>query len=493
MKGILLACVGALVVATVLLYRTLPDRRSPVPVLTWVTDDDQVRRETVALFGRWLAAKGLPPIDLRIDLRDNTPTGPSKALIQGVSGVGDDLLDLYVSQLESFQKAGVLRDVTDLAGRGGYGADRTYPAIRSDLVLGDRQYGFPRAVDTTMIWLNRATFERYGIAEPPVRWNWDQFEELGRRFVAAANPPGTRHRVYFLNRVWLPVLRRGLGLSTFNETLTRCTLDDPRNAEVLRRVYRWTVRDRLLPTQAEQYALVADATGFDSSFALFATGRFAMIYEGLWAIIRLRPRGEFRLGAVEPFNSGFPNADIGSGAVAIYAGSPHPELATLFLQFLTSEPFNRFVARTGDSMPPLPTYGKTAAFLHPPGHPGEDGARAAFSKAAAEIGVGASKSPFILPSEVDRIDREEFEQVLADRISPEAAARAAAERIDAVIAINVREDPSLRALFAERSEIQRRIDALRASGRPIPAAWISDPFRLAYDRAQGRLGKEEAQ
>ena len=492
MKRVFLICLGALIASSILLVATLPGHRSAIPVLTWVTQDDPVKRATAALFPVWLAGQGLPPAAVTIDNAniEATPTGPPKELIQGVSGVGGDLLDVYMNQMELYQATGMLADVTDVARQEGFGPDATYPAVRGDFVLQGRQYGFPRSVDVTMCWINRDTFDRYGIAEPPHRWNWDQFEELGRRFVAAANPPGARERVFFINRVWPPLLRRGLGLSTFNETLTRCTLDDPRNAEVLRRLYRWTVVERLMPTQDEQYALVADASGFDSSFSLFASGRFGMIYEGLWALIRLRPRGDFRLGVVEPFTGGFPNTEMGGGAVAVYAGSRHPEIATRFLQFLTSQPFNLLVARSGDSLPPVPAYAATDAFLNPSGRPGEKGVQEAFARGGREIGIAASRSPFVLPSVVNRIDTEEIEAMLARRLSPEDAGRITAERINAEIAYTLRRDPALRRLYGERQEIQRRIDAGRAAARPVPAAWISDPFHLAYYRAHGWLERE---
>ena len=494
MKQIFLTCLVGLIAASALLLWTLPEKQGKVPILTWVTDNDAMRHDTIALFHAWLAKQRLPPIDLRITAMDKTPYqgGASKGLIQGVSGVADDMTDIYLNQLEMFQTTGMLLDVTATARREGFGPEMTYPGIRGDFIIEGRQYGFPRSVDVTMCWVNRDTFARYGIPEPPLRWNWEQFEELGRKFVAAANPPGTRQRIFFLNRVWLPVLRRGLGLSGFNETMTRCTLDDPRNAEVLRRLYRWTVTERLMPTVAEQYSLVADATGFDSSFALFASGRFGIIYEGLWALIRLRPMADMRLRAVEPFSGGFPNTEVNGGPVAIYAGSRHPELAFEFLRFLTSEPYNLLVARSGDSLPPVPAYAKTQAFLHPSDRPGEQGVQAAFATAAGEIGIGASKSPFVLPSIVFRIDKEESEAVLADRISPEMGARATAARINAEIALTVRHDAALQRLFTQRLEIQRHIDAHRAAKMPVPEAWISDPFYLAYYRAHGWLEKENA-
>jgi multiple sugar transport system substrate-binding protein len=325
--------------------------------------------------------------------------------------------------------------------------------------------------------------------EPPDRWDWDQFETMGKRFVAAANPPGTRHRIYYLNRIWLPVLRRGLGLSEFNETMTRCTLDDPRNVEVLRREHRWTVEDRLMPTLEEQYSLVSDASLYQSNFSLFATGRFAIMYEGLWALIRLRPRGDFRLRVVEPFNSGFPNVQFACGEVGIYAGSKHPELAYRFLQFLASEPFNLLVARSGDSLPPVPKYASTPEFLNPKGRPGERGIQQSFAKAANELGIAESKSPFALPSVVFRVEMEENEAMLADRKTPGEAAKAEADRVNEEISLTLRQDAGLRDLYAKRLKIQAQIDALRAAGKPVPAAWISDPFALVYYKAHGWLAE----
>ena len=494
MKGAFLVSLGALGAASAFLYWSRPERKSTLPVLTWVTTDDPVKRETAALFMKWRAAQGLPPCEMQIDHASgmmSSETAPPKQLIQGIAGLGGDLMD--VSFLEVFQKSGMLTDLTAAARRGGFGVDQTYPAIRNDFLVDGRQYAFPRNVDVEMCWVNRDTFRRYGIPEPPTRWNWDQFESLGKRFVAAANPPWSHRRGFFLSSLEPVVLRRGLGLATFNETMTRCLLDDPRNVEVMRRLYRWTVEERLMPTEAEQRELASsDTNELNGALSGLASGQFGMIYHFLWALIELRPMGDLNLKVVEPFTSGFPNTQIGGGGVAVFARSRHPELAFQFLRFLTTEPFNLLVVKSGDGLPPIPAYAKTDAFLHPPGHPGERGAQEAFAKAGSEIGIAMSRSPFVPFTVMQRVDIEEMEAMLADRISPEEAARASAERINDEIATTVREDPALARLFAERVEVQKQIDARRAAGRPVPAAWISDPFYLAYYRAHGWLEKEVA-
>ena len=489
MKRVFLLFFLGLSALSAVLYWTRPENHSTEPVLYWMTQNDPVKRETVKEFRQWLIDQGLPPVEVRID---NSNQDITKKLVQGVSGVGGDLIDLYLCELELMQATGMLSDVTEIAPPNGYGFATTYQAIRADFMVGDRQYGYPRNVDVTMCWVNRDTFARYRQPEPPRQWNWDEFEERGKRFVAAANEPGTRHRVYFINRVWPPVLRRGLGLSVFNETMTRCMLDDPRNVEVLERIRRWTIDEKLMPTMEDQAAMAADGTAFDSSFGLFAAGRFAMIYEGLWALIRLRPLGDFKLGAAEPFTGGFANTEIASGAVAVYEGSKHKELARQFLRFLASERFNLLVARSGDSLPPIPSYAKTAAFLHPPGFEGDWEAKEVFARAGTTQGIAQSKSPFVLPSVVMKIDGDMTQVVLAGRMTAAEAARAETDRINAEIALTIQQDPALHREYDRRVALQHRLDARRAAGQPVPAAWISDPFFLVYYRAQGWLEPEAA-
>jgi hypothetical protein len=45
-------------------------------------------------------------------------------------------------------------------------------------------------------------------------------------------------------------------------------------------------------------------------------------------------------------------------------------------------------------------------------------------------------------------------------------------------------------LYEERLELQRTIEARRAAGQAVPAAWVTDPFHQAYYRAHGWLEEE---
>lgn len=487
-KRTLLACLLVLTAASALLYWTQPGSHGSRPVLYWITQDDANKQAVVTTFHEWLAAEHLPDIDLRID---NSNQDPTKKLVQGLSGVGADILDLYSYEIDLFPSTGMLADLTDDAKRLGFSPAATYPAIYDDLVTDGRQYTFPRNAGGSLIWVNRATFAQYGIPLPPVRWNSDEFEALGKKFVAAANPPGTRQRIYFINGLLSrDVLRRGLGLANFNETGTRCTLDDPRNTKVLERMRRWVVDERLMPSKEENAAMAADLSGFGSMFSHFTSGRFGMIYCGHWAFIMLRPRGTFQLSAVEPPQDGFPNTEMGGGGIGIYAHTRHREEALRFMQYLASDPFNRLIVRLADSLPPVPRYAEMDEFLHPPGRQNEWGVHGAFAQAARETGILVSKSPFVIQSVVYRMELEAYESVLAGRLTPQQAAQHTADRINAEIALTISHDDRQRARYEERLVLQRRIEAKRAAGEKVPAAWVTDSFHQAFYKAHGWL--EEA-
>ena len=487
MKRAFLITLILLSLASAALYWTVPGRRTDIPVIYWITQDDENKRATVAAFHQWLKDEHLPPVELRID---NTNGEQTKKLVQGLSGVGSDILDLYGFEADLFPATGMIQDVTEDAKRLGFSPAATYPSLAPDFITNGRQYGFPRNAGVTLCWVNRATFAKYHIPEPPMRWTMDEFEALGKKFVAAANPPGLRERVYFTNLLPREMLRRGLGLATFNETDTRCTLDDPRNAQILERVRRWTLVDHLMPSREEGEAMVADISGDGSMFSHFTSGRFGMIYVGQWALIILRPRGSFELRVVEPPMDGFVNTDMGGGAVGVYANSKHLKESIRFLQYLTSPHFNNLIARIADGLPPVPKYAETEEFLRPPNHPNEWGSAAIFAQEARETGITQSKSPFVLQSIYYRADKEATETMIAGRMTAVEAAKAMGDRINQEIQLRINRDPELRKLYDERVRIQAQIDERRAAGKPVPAAWINDPFHLAYYRAHGWLEPE---
>ncbi|MCX7016255.1 MAG: ABC transporter substrate-binding protein [Candidatus Sumerlaeota bacterium] len=483
MKRVFSFVFATLVLASAATYLASPDLGAGVPVLYWVTDPNPARDEQVALFQKWLEKNHYPRMELRLDVSNNND---SKKLIQGVSGVLGDIVD--TGPMLYYEAVGFLEDMTDAARRLGFEASKTYPALEPDLTVNGRLYRFPCNVTANVFWVNKETFRKYGVPLPPKTWDFETFERLGKEFVKAANPPGKRQKVFFTDRAnvnKLDIMRRSLGLSVYNETMTRCILDDPRNVECLRLLRKWTDEDHILPSAADEASFSTDQ-GYGGIIAqLFYTGNYAMFQGGRYFLILFRQFGKMDLGVVHMPCQEFDNATIATRAAVVYRGSPHKDLAAYFLAFLASDEYNMHIIKDGDSLPPIPAFTRTEAYLHPPDYPNEWEAHKEFAEVAETISITRSNSPFVVDSTYSRIEQETLDAVLAGLYSPEGAAPLAARRLNEEIQLSIKENHDLRDLYEQLTARQQEIDRLRAAGKKVPAHWLDNPFHKTYYALKG--------
>ncbi len=504
MRTIFAASSVVLAVAWLITGLTSPAVESEVPVIYWTTDPNPARIEQIARFHRWLVENGhvteggRPGCELRLDTASRGP----KQVVQGVSGVAADVMD---SDIGWFAELGLLENITEPARAMGFSVGDTWDGLAPQLTYEGRQYGFPCNAGTLGLLVRSEAFTDLGMEVPPETWDISTFERLGTEFVRRANAegdgaasgvdPGVNGQVYFCGSVggwaaerWLVTMHRGLGLSNFNETLTRSTLDDRRFAEVLELVRRWTFDLRLMPSPAESASFSSEAGYGGAELSLFTAGRFAMIPTGRYGLIRLREYAEPPALSFSQFpQEGMPNALISARAAGVYAGTRHRKWALLFMQYLASEPYNLHIVESADALPPIPRYAATEAFLDPPGHENEGTVHRRSARAAAEDGIAAISSPFVSGAVVAREKGAAFDRVMSGIATPEEAVRDAAARINARIDLNLTDDPQLKQRYDEAIERQQRIDAARQEGRPVPAEWIDNAFLRRYYEWQGWL------
>ncbi|MEO1235163.1 MAG: extracellular solute-binding protein [Planctomycetota bacterium] len=493
MKYVFVIGLLVLVAASVGLRLSFPDAQTARPVIYWVTDPNPAREEQAARFHEWLVAeghvddRGEPVVELRLDVANRDTT---KQVIQSVSGVGGDLMDLIGQEMYLFEAMGVIADVTDDAERLGFGPDQTYDAIAPQLMVHGRQYRYPANVGVALLWVNEEALRRFGLEPPAERWTWDEFEALGVAFRDRANPPGTpaREKRYLLNWISLPIMARSLGLSVMNETLTASALDDPRWVRTLETYRRWVYDLNIIPTADDTQAFATEQNYGGSALTLFGRGQIAMIAGGRHNLIQLRRYDQIDgLRVVEMPHAGFPNTTIETRGVALYADAKHPELAKLFLAYLASDTYSQTIVEDADALPPNPRLTTTDAYLRPEGREREWQAHGMFVRSADTIAIGKTFSPYILPPVMDRIRTEYEQSFLNNQLTAEEAARRTAEATDRRIADNLRRKPELRERFAQDLALQEKIDALKAAGEPIPEAWIKNVFHRAYYRHTGQL------
>ncbi|AHF94241.1 hypothetical protein OPIT5_09150 [Opitutaceae bacterium TAV5] len=478
MKTLFFSLLALLVAASVITWKLQPGQSSPHPVLHWMTASNPERVKQVALFHAWLERNGYPKFELKIDTSNNRL---EKIVIQGVSGVAGDIIEVQSGgPMRYLQSIGLLEDITGPAREMGFAPSATYDSIRSEITLDGRQYMFPCSISTELVLVNLDTFARAGIEPPPRSWDWATFEETGRRFVKAANPPGRRPTRFFINAVNTAQMQRSLGLDVFNETLSACILDDARNVRVLEKIRQWRDVDHILPT-AEDIASFSTESGYGgAAFQLFNSGNYAMVTTGRWALIQMREFGKLNLAVSNPPHAGYPNTLVTTRAAAIYAGSKHADLARYFLKFLASEDYGMHIVESADALPSEPLLSRTDAYLKPPAHPNEWRVHEAFADAAVSTAIGYSYSPFVVPSIVTRLLTNIESGFAAGIWSAEEAARLAVRQINGEIRRTLQEQPELREDHDRRAELQKKIDDLRAAGKPVPLSWIDNPFYRKY-------------
>lgn len=485
MKWVIVGVFALLCLATLAVSLTRERAIAEHPPVFMTGSPGPEMSERLEAFQKWQATRGGSAINLQLDAVNS---GMNKIIMQGVSGMAADILQANGSaDLGYFASIGLLADLGPYAKKGGYLPDRFLSAIRGEMLVEETQFGCPVSLYLLVTYINRATFEELGLEVPPPQINWEEFERRGKEFVAKANPPGQRPRRFFVSGVNTTALRRSLGLDSFNETLTRCTLDDPRNARVLDLIHRWTYKDRLIPSGTDMAALVSDGDAgvFGPRLYQFKIGNIAMITGGNYLTPALRRLGSIPLSVTMPPYAEFPNAILGAQMLTLYAGSKQPEAAVAYFEFLQSEEFYQTLLHNGDGIPTTKEQAHREEYLRPPDYPNEWGCNEEIVRSVEEAGFPYTVSPFVSFGVYNRIDNAAIDRFNTGLLTAKEAGERAAMEINDEIALNIKRRPALRKKHDELMTIQKEIEARRARAEKVPREWIRNPFLKAYYEYKG--------
>ena len=494
MRSIFGTVLAVLIGLSVYIMLTQPEQQSARPILYWKTDPNPQRYDQIELFHQWLIdnghvdASGGPVVELRVDTANTQST-----LIQAVSGVGGDIMDAGVF---AFQSMGVLTDLTEDAQAMGFGTETTYPSVRSLLTADGRQYGYPCNAGSVGLWSNADTFKQYDLEAPPEIWDPDTFERIGKAFVKRANAGRPRQEVFFCQSMasgWtgprmIAAMHRSLGLDDFNETLTRCTLDDERYIQVLERLHKWTYEDHLFPSAAEEASMASEAGYGGSELSHLQHGKYGMILSGRWCLIRIREfphQPQLSLSRFPQWE--FQNMVSHARCATLYAGSDKKEYAKLFFAFLADSSYNRYIVEGADGLPPNPRVALAdPGFANPKDHPNEGSVHARELEWTRTISIGQPFCPYYKETG-GNWKQYGLDMLFNDKGTAEEAARETANRINAAIDLTVAKNPRLRERYEADVALQEKIDARKRDGRKIPRDWIRNPFHLKYYESKGLL------
>ncbi len=269
------------------------------PRLVWSTDDNPARRVQSRLFREWRIRTYGSAVDIVADPSNRDIT---KTIVQCVAGAGPDVIEAYgPAELEQFVLAGVAKDVTEQAKAEGFGVERVFPAARSSIALGGRQYAFPCNVGYIVLLYHRDLFREAGVVEPSEYkdgWTIEQMVEASKR-VMAADPSGRRVGIMGLG-AWGMALSGGG--TFFNAEGTASVFNSPRTVAALRAYQGLMYVHRVMPTPAETASMAsaggsnmnADAASASAS-SLFAAKVTAMVTDGRWSYVSLASRNRDRV------------------------------------------------------------------------------------------------------------------------------------------------------------------------------------------------------
>lgn len=356
-----------------------------------------------------------------------------------------------------------------------------------------RQYGYACNLAAAALLGNVDLFRKYGMNPPPEEWTPDQFEAMGTEFVRRANRGKPHREVSFTGPMPLVILpiARSEGADVFNETMTAPTLTAPAFVKALSRYHRWVSELHLIPTTAEIAAESANMSGVNGTAGpQLVSGHYAMILTGHYINMDLRRfrHAPVNLRFVQFPEYGFKNLILTSRNTAIYKGSKHKDLAKLFLLFLAGKDDNELIIHGSDGLPPNPKWAEgNPDYLAPKGRENEGDLHKNELKWALSIAIPQSRSPYY-PLDDNKIEYA-CERVSGGLSTPKEALELANRSIEQSIREMVHDVASLRERYRRDCELQKKIDACKAAGKKIPAAWIKSPFYLEYYRRTGRLAE----
>ena len=507
MNKILLLSLFVLIVVSVFTVLLRPEAQEKYPQLEWMSDTNPQRFEQAELFETWLKTKypdlskdsRYPAFGIKLNAANNQST-----VIQAVSGVAGDLIDHL--NVPVFGAMGLLRPLGEDAKKRGYDLSTTYPNMEGILGYEGEQYGYPCNVAVSSFLFNLNTLKKYDLSLPDEDWTTEDFERIAKKFMDRTKQGNARRTIFFalsalsLGETFIVINARSNGVDVYNETLTKCIADDERFYRIYEQLYKWTYVDKILPTAAE-VASNDTETGFGgAAFTHFINGNYATIIAGRWALIRFRelpPEERFPM-AMTLFPQGpFKNGILTARVTGIYAGSRNYDKAGYFMEFLASKEYNDYIIKYTDGLPPTPKYVlNNPEYLSPKEYPSEGNIHAKELEYAMHYAIPAPQTPYFRKTGTSWFSYA-LSKVMANRATAKEAVNEAVERVNSGIAESVAANDKLAAMYERDMELQKKIDAVKAtwkyrrgkiiSGEKIPENWIKNPFYKKYYAHLGML------
>jgi multiple sugar transport system substrate-binding protein len=323
---------------------------------------------------------------------------------------------------------GVLENLDPYIEESGYNLDDYWPGLLESAKYEGSVYGFPRDIESNIIYYNRDMFDAAGVEYPSNDWTWDDFLAAAEALTQKdANGTTT---VYALaaeaGKAGKFINQTGGGFLDDYVNPSKCALTDPASLEGIQ-FFADLMESGLAMRPADLNQAGGDA-------AVFSSGQAAMILQNS--------------SRVSAFNQGGLNYDIapapvpadgerwnaaGGAAWVMSSGSDNKDAAWTFLSWLQSpEGGQNIYTEAGEIFPALQSVANSPAFLTDQSPANKE----AFLIEAGASGVGGF-GYFPEWGEMDgSIIGPGLERVWAGEVSPAEGAVEVCAQVDAFLAEN---------------------------------------------------------
>ncbi len=413
--------------------------------LVWVSDDNPARRAQVDLFNQQNTRACVT--------LDPESSGKEKVVVQCLSGVGPDLLDIFDGfELTAFVKAGIALDITkELEQRGISIEHDTWNGTHTTALLDGRAYGFPRGACADALLFNKTLLDQKGLKPPGPFIKGDEFLKLAQA-LTIRDDHGRIRQFGFMFEWWqYGDFLRQWHAQIYSDDGTRCLLDSPEAIAAIQYMYDLIWKYHVMPTPAEASALPSGGGYGSGKINMFGNGQAAMALAGRWWLVVLRNKDNFpelKFGVSECQFGPVRQYRAYCAVTAINRFSRHPDKALDFLLYMASPEYNNLINRQADSMGPIKKYSKSGIFLNATNYPDE-----AYNSVwieTMERGIPDEVSPFVNGAAANRIITRQLDLVANNLKSPQEAMQTAAQLINEEIIKTVASDPKLRKFYNER-------------------------------------------
>ena len=262
---------------------------------------------------------------------------------------------LFLWPTPSYAATGVLEDLTPYIQKSGYDLNDYWPALLESATYQGKVYGFPRDIETTVIYYNKAIFDEAGVAYPTNDWTWDDFQAAAKKLaVIEANSRVKRYALAAEGGKWPKfVMQNGGSILDDMSNPSKCTLAEPKAMAGIQ-----FFADLMNNNLAMRDAALSQAGG---DAAVFQSGQAAMILQNSSRVSTFNAAGLKYDVVAAPIPKGGQRANSAGGAAWVMsAKSDNKDAAWTFLQWLQSSDGGELLyTQSGEIFPALQSVAKT--------------------------------------------------------------------------------------------------------------------------------------